>query len=82
MTSVITHFGVYGICYHEGKLLCVQKSCGPYTGYYDLPGGSQKECESLTDTLYREMAEETGYDVLDILDNHIYDAFVTDKLQK
>lgn len=35
------HFGVYGICYRDNKLLCIRKNknSGPYSGYYDLPGG-------------------------------------------
>lgn len=28
----LKHFGVYGICIREGKLLCVRKNRGPYTG--------------------------------------------------
>lgn len=34
------HLGAYGICYEDGKLLVIRKKGGPYTGRYDLPGGS------------------------------------------
>ena len=39
------HFGVYGVCYENGKLLCVEKTRGPYQNRFDLPGGSQEEGE-------------------------------------
>lgn len=32
------HFGVYGICMREGRLLVIHKGRGAYTGRYDLPG--------------------------------------------
>lgn len=34
------HFGIYGVWRHEGKLVLVRKSRGPYTGQLDLPGGT------------------------------------------
>ena len=36
------HFGVYGICFENGKLLCIEKTRGPYQHRFDLPGGSQE----------------------------------------
>lgn len=51
------HFGVYGICFENGKLLCVEKTRGPYQHRYDLPGGSQQLGEGLTETLIREVME-------------------------
>lgn len=54
------HFGVYGICQLDGKLLVIHKSKGPYTGRYDLPGGRLEAGEALLDGLVRECMEETG----------------------
>ncbi|CJK79378.1 NTP pyrophosphohydrolase including oxidative damage repair enzymes [Streptococcus pneumoniae] len=34
------HFGVYCVCFENGKLLCIEKTRGPYQHRYDLPGGS------------------------------------------
>lgn len=58
------HMGVYGICLNtKQELLVIKKNGGPYTGFYDLPGGSMEESESLQEALIREMVEETGYNV-------------------
>jgi 8-oxo-dGTP diphosphatase len=57
-----SHFGVYGIILNldQKKILLIIKSRGPYTGRYDLPGGSIEDSELLEDCLYREIEEETG----------------------
>lgn len=59
-----THFGVYGSIIKNGKILLIKKARGPYTGMYDLPGGSQEKDESYADTLKREIMEETGCEVV------------------
>ncbi len=59
-----SHFGVYGAVVRDGKILLIKKARGPYTGMYDLPGGSQEKGESYTDTLKREIKEETGCEVI------------------
>lgn len=76
MVTMKEHFGVYGVCLKDEKLLCILKTRGPYQGRYDLPGGSQELGESLLDTLYREVREETGYQVLEANNPRIYDVFV------
>lgn len=34
------HVGVYGAWLQDDRLVTVVKSRGPYTGWFDLPGGS------------------------------------------
>lgn len=70
------HFGVYGVNLKEDKLLCIQKNAGPYQNRYDLPGGSQEEGEGLTETLIREVLEETGHRVSEYKNCRVYDSFV------
>ena len=73
---IINHIGIYGICIRYNKLLCIKKGRGPYKNRFDLPGGSQKESEGLTETLVREFREETGYEIEDYVNCRAYDAFV------
>ena len=61
-----THFGVYGVCRAENKILLIKKARGPYTGLYDLPGGSQEKNETFEETLIREIKEETNFSVTHI----------------
>ena len=75
------HFGVYGICFENGKLLCVEKTRGPYQHRYDLPGGSQQLGEGLTETLIREVMEETGYKLKGYANPRIYDVLVQEEGQ-
>jgi len=74
--ETLEHFGVYGVCFSDDRLLCVKKHGGPYNGRYDLPGGSRKNGESLLDTLNREISEETSYKIIEIYDNSLFDTFV------
>ncbi|MEZ7743322.1 NUDIX domain-containing protein [Gemella sp. 20925_1_85] len=60
---IVNHIGIYGICIRGNKLLSIKKERGPYKNRFDLPGGSQKENEGLTETLVREFREETGYEI-------------------
>ena len=73
------HFGVYGICYENGKLLCIEKTRGPYQHRFDLPGGSQEIGEGLTETLKREVLEETGYMLIRYCNPRIYDVLVQEE---
>lgn len=58
-----THFGIYGILKQNGKILLIKKARGPYTGLYDLPGGSPETGETKEETLKRELMEETSLKV-------------------
>ena len=73
------HFGVYGVCYENGKLLCIEKTRGPYQNRFDLPGGSQELSEGLTETLKREVLEETGYTLSCYSNPRIYDVLVQEE---
>lgn len=73
------HFGVYGVCLQDGKLLCIEKTRGPYQQRYDLPGGSQELGEGLTETLKREVLEETGYSLSSYSNPRIYDVLVQEE---
>ena len=73
---IINYIGVYGICIKDNKLLCIKKVRGPYKNRFDLPGGSQKESEGLTETLVREFQEETGCQIKGYGNWRAYDVFV------
>ena len=73
------HFGVYGVCYENGKLLCIEKTRGPYQYRFDLPGGSQELGEGLTETLKREVLEETGYTLSRYSNPRMYDVMVQEE---
>ena len=75
------HFGVYAVCFENGKLLCIEKTRGPYQHRYDLPGGSQQLGEGLTETLTREVMEETGFTVRSYSNPRIYNVFVREELK-
>ena len=74
--EIKNHFGVYGVCLQDGKLLCIEKTRGPYQYRFDLPGGSQEAGEGLTETLKREVLEETGYTLSHYSNPRIYDVLV------
>lgn len=77
--EIKNHFGVYGICFENGKLLCIEKTRGPYQHRFDLPGGSQEVGEGLTETLKREVLEETGYTLNSYSNPRIYDIIVREE---
>ena len=79
--EIKNHFGVYGVCLQEGKLLCIEKTRGPYQQRFDLPGGSQELGEGLTETLKREVLEETGYTLSSYSNSRIYDVLVQEEGQ-
>jgi hypothetical protein len=56
-------FGVYGIYVEGGKLLVINKKGSPYKNRFDLPGGSLKDGETLSEAIQREFLEETGLEI-------------------
>lgn len=74
--DIQNHLGVYGVNIVDSKLLCIKKNAGPYKGRFDLPGGSQNVGEGLTETLVREILEETGFTVKNYCKPRVYDVFV------
>ena len=77
--EIKNHFGVYGVCLQEGKLLCIEKTRGPYQHRFDLPGGSQEVGEGLTETLEREVLEETGFTLSCYSNPRMYDVLVQEE---
>ena len=77
-----THRGIYGCIEQNDKIMLIIKKRGPYTGMYDLPGGSPETGETEYQTLKREIKEETGCNLISC-DNRkkkiiIYDNFKED----
>ncbi len=64
-----------------GSYSALKKQEGPYQYRYDLPGGSQELGEGLTETLKREVLEETGFTVRSYSNPRIYDVFVREELK-
>ena len=67
--------GVYGVCVQEGKLLCIEKTRGPYQHRFDLPGGKELSEET------REVLEETGYTLSRYSNPRVYDVLVQEEGQ-
>ena len=60
------------IVINNGKLL-VNRCVSRFGEYYALPGGGQQPGEMLTETVRRELLEETGYSVKPIRLSGIYE---------
>lgn len=57
------HKGIYGYIENNNQIMLIIKRRGPYTGMYDLPGGSPEAGETEAETLKREIKEETSCDL-------------------
>lgn len=75
--TTMQHFGIYGLWRHEGHLVLVHKTRGPYTGLLDLPGGSPEPGETREQTLSRELREETGVELTGFGPLHPFDIRVS-----
>ncbi len=60
------------IVIHNGKLL-VNRCASRFGEYYALPGGGQHTGEMLSETVKRELLEETGYSVVPLRLSGIYE---------
>jgi ADP-ribose pyrophosphatase YjhB (NUDIX family) len=60
------------IVLHEGKIL-VNRCASRFGDYYALPGGGQHTGEMLSETVKRELLEETGYSVTPMRLSGIYE---------
>ena len=60
------------IVLHEGKIL-VNRCASRFGDYYALPGGGQQTGEMLSETVKRELLEETGYSVTPMRLSGIYE---------
>ena len=64
------------IVLHEGKIL-VNRCASRFGDYYALPGGGQQTGEMLSETVKRELLEETGYSVTPIRLSGIYSEWIS-----
>ena len=71
------HLGIYAIIEKGQRILLVKKSRGPYRGMWDLPGGRPAHGETIPQTLQREVREETGIELIDVVP-HTNQAFVVE----
>ena len=62
--------------FKKGNCYALRKTRGPYQNRFDLPGGGQELGEGLTETLEREVLEETGYTLSRYSNPRIYDVMV------
>ena len=60
------------IVLHDGKIL-VNRCMSKFGEYYALPGGGQNTGEMLSETVRRELLEESGYSVVPLRLSGIYE---------
>ena len=72
MADVPIRNSAKAIVLHEGKIL-VNKCISRFGDYYALPGGGQRAGEMLSETVRRELLEETGYAVTPLRLSGLYE---------
>lgn len=55
------------ILIENGKIVITKYLKGSKIGYYDIPGGKIEDGETPKETAIREMREETGIEILDLI---------------
>ena len=64
MSSHHPQVGVGGVVVADGRVLLIRRGKAPLLGRWSIPGGTVESGETLEQALVREMAEETGLDVV------------------
>lgn len=64
MTSSRPEASVGAVVVRDGKILLVRRGRGPAIGKWSVPGGRVEGGETLVQAVAREVAEETGLDVV------------------
>ena len=72
MTDLSVRNSAKAIVVHDGKIL-VNRCTSKFGEYYALPGGGQHTGEMLSETVRRELLEETGYSVVPLRLSGIYE---------
>ena len=64
MSAGLPKVGVGGLVVVEDRVLLIRRGKAPLLGRWSIPGGTVESGETLEQALIREMAEETGLDVV------------------
>lgn len=67
----IKHIAIGAVVFNDqNQILLVRRTEGDFLGgYYEIPGGGVEDTETIIDSLHREILEETGLKVIEILES-------------